>query len=125
MSNPSVDLDKLATHLKNKIKTEDLSLRAAAQEIGFGATTLVRLLQGNKNENLPDLDSIIKAAQWVGRSVSDFSITTSAKKNATIADVEVQLRALPGLEKEDVEALMEMVRVSYTHAKKLRAKKRS
>lgn len=124
MSNLSVDLDKLATHLKNKIKTGDLSVREAAQEIGFGATTLIRLLQGSVNENVPDLTSVNKAVQWVGRSFSDFSVTTREKKDATIADVEVQLRALPGLEKDDIEALMEMVRISYAHAKKLRAKKR-
>lgn len=119
----SVDLDKLATHLRSKMKMEGLSVRAAATEIGFGASTLTRLLQGNSNENVPDLTNISKAATWVGKSLADLSIPTRPKPS-TIADVEVQLRALPGLAKPDLEALVAMVRATYEHAKKLRAEKR-
>lgn len=125
MSDVSVDLNKLATHLKNKIKDQELSLRSAADEIGFGAATLVRLLQGTENENAPDLTSVNKAVQWIGRSLSEFSTVSPGKKNATIADVEVQLRALPDLQPQDAEVLVAMVRASYDHAKKLRSKKRS
>jgi transcriptional regulator with XRE-family HTH domain len=118
----SVDLDRLATYLKSKMKDEDLSVRAAAKAIGFGASTLSRLLQGNSNENVPDLENINRAASWVGKSLADLSSPSKAKP-ATIADVEVHLRALPGLAKPDVEALVAMVRATYEHAKKFRAKK--
>ena len=45
MPNMSVDMDLLAIHLKNKMDSEQLSVRSAAGKIGFGAATLSRLLQ--------------------------------------------------------------------------------
>jgi transcriptional regulator with XRE-family HTH domain len=119
----SVDLDKLATHLRSKMEAEGLSVRAAAGAIGFGASTLSRLLQGNSNENVPDLANLNSAAKWVGKSLTDFSGPTKLKP-PTIGDVEVQLRALPGLAKPDVEVLVAMVKASYEHAKKRRSEKR-
>lgn len=118
----TVDLDRLATYLKNKMESEGLSVRAAAKEIDVGASTLTRLLQGNSNENVPDLAVITKAAHWVGKSLADLS---PPKKSApsTIADVEVHLRALPGLAAPDVDALVAMVKAGYERAKKLRAEK--
>lgn len=122
MPDMSVDLDLLAIHLNNKIEGEKLSIRAAAVEIGVGAATLSRLLQGTKSENTPDLANVNKAAAWVGMTVGDVSLR-SHKKASTIADVEVHLRALPGLARPDIEALVAMVKAGYEHAKAHRAKK--
>jgi DNA-binding MurR/RpiR family transcriptional regulator len=124
MPDLSIDLDLLATHLQNKMSSEDLSVRAAAGQIGFGAATLSRLLQGTKSENVPDLKNVIKAAAWVGMTVGDVSSETR-RRPSTIADVEVHLRALPGLAAQDVEALVAMVKAGYRHAKELRTKKGS
>lgn len=121
MPAPTVDLDRLATYLRNKMESEELSVRAAARAMDIGASTLTRLLQGSFNENVPDLAVIAKAAEWVGKSLADLA---PSKKPApsTIADVEVHLRALPGLAPPDVDALVGMVKAGYEHAKKLRAK---
>jgi transcriptional regulator with XRE-family HTH domain len=126
MSMPArtVDLDRLATYLKNKMESEKLSTRAAAKVIGVGASTLTRLLQGNSNENFPDLAVITKAAQWVGKSLGDLATSTKSAPS-TIADVEVHLRALPGLTPPDVDALVGMVKAGYERAKKLRTEKSS
>ena len=119
----TVDLDRIATYLKNKIESEGLSVRSAAKSIGIGASTLARLLQGSSNENVPDLAVMVSAADWVGKSLADF--TRSKKPTpSTIAEVEVHLRALPELAPPDVDALVAMVKAGYEHAKKLRAKKR-
>lgn len=123
MSDLSVDLDLLAIHLKNKIEEGSLSIRAAAADMGLGAATLGRLLQGTKSGNVPDLANVNKAAGWVGMTVGDVS-ARSQSKQSTIGDVEVLLRRLPGLEAPDVEALVAMVKASYEHAKVLRAKKK-
>lgn len=122
--NLSIDLDKLATHLRSKMDSENLSLRSAATQMGVGAATLSRLLKGIENTNTPDLSNISKVTNWLGSSVSSFSYATS-EKPPTIADVEVQLRALPGLDSSDVEALVAMVKASYQSAKELRAQKSS
>jgi len=73
MPDLSIDLDMLAIHLKNRIASKKLSLRSAAKEIGFGAATLSRLLQGKKSENVPDLRNVNKAVAWVGMTVADVS----------------------------------------------------
>lgn len=118
----AVDLDRLATYLTNKMESEGLSVRAAAKAIDVGASTLARLLQGNANENVPDLAVVNKAAQWVGKTLAD--LAPSQKESAsTIADVEVHLRGLPDLAPPDVEALVAMVKAGYERAKKLRTEK--
>lgn len=118
----TVDLDLLATYLRNKMESEGLSVRAGAKEIEVGASTLARLLQGNSNENVPDLAVIIKAAEWVGKSLADLAPSKNPAPT-TIADVEVNLRALPGLAPPDVDALVAMVKAGYERAKKLRTEK--
>jgi len=124
MANHDLDLDQLAIRLRAKMKAKDLSIRAAAMEIGLGAATLSRLLQGSENSNTPDLANVSKAAEWVGRSLSDLSAPTRRQvPTSTMADVEVHLRALPGLDRTDAEALVAMVKAGYESAKKLRAKK--
>ena len=64
MPNMSVDMDLLAIHLKNKMDSEQLSVRSAAGKIGFGAATLSRLLQGTNSDSVPDLKNVNKAAAW-------------------------------------------------------------
>ena len=118
----TVDLDRLATYLANKIESDGLSIRSAAKAIGIGASTLTRLLQGNSNENFPDLAVIAKTAEWVGKSLGDLAPSKKAAPT-TIAEVEVHLRALPGLAPPDVDALVGMVKAGYEHAKRLRSKK--
>lgn len=124
MPAPTVDLDRLAMYLRNKMESEGLSVRSAAKSIDIGASTLTRLLQGRSNENVPDLAVIAKGAEWVGKSLADIAAPKKAVPS-TISEVEVHLRALPGLAPPDVDALVAMVKAGYEHAKKLRAKKSS
>jgi transcriptional regulator with XRE-family HTH domain len=122
MPAPTVDLDRLATYLTNKMESEGLSVRAAAKQVDIGASTLTRLLQGSSNENFPDLAVVNKAAQWVGKTLGDLAPSNS-QAASTIADVEVHLRGLPDLAPPDVEALVAMVKAGYERAKKLRTEK--
>jgi transcriptional regulator with XRE-family HTH domain len=117
------NLDQLAIRLRSKMELQELSVRAAASEMGVGAATLSRLLQGSASSTTPDLANVSKAADWAGTTLSDLSAAPVREKASTIADVEVHLRALPGLEGADVEALVAMVRAGYNHAKKVRSKK--
>ena len=124
MAEGSIDLDLLAKHLKARMEEKKLSIRAAAAEIGCSHATLGRLLQGSKAENVPDSVNLMRAASWVGKRLGDFEVGTS-KPSSTLGDVEVHLRALPGLSKADAEGLVAMVKAAYDAASKLRAKKGS
>jgi len=119
---PSIDLDLLAQHLASKMADEQLSLRSAAGEIGISPATLARLLKGTAAPNYPDSQNLFRAVNWLDRSISDFE---SGRRAATssLADVEVHLRALPGLTKEDKDALVAMVRAAHDAAFELRKKK--
>ena len=115
----SVDLNRLATHLRSRLEERGLSARSAAEEIGFSPTTLGRLLQGADAPTMPETANLIRAASWLGRSLSAFE-STSTIAESSIADVEVHLRALPGLNRPDAEALVAMVHAAYDAAKKRR-----
>ena len=119
---PSIDLDLLARHLASKMADERLSLRQAADEIGTSPATLSRLLKGSATPNYPDSQNIFRAVNWLDRSIADFEAhRTSAP--SSLADVEVHLRALAGLTREDKDALVAMVRAAHDAAFELRKKK--
>jgi helix-turn-helix protein len=118
----ALDLDLLATHLRSEMETRDISIRAAAAEIGCSAATLARLLQGSAAPNVADSVNLIRAVSWLRKSLSDFE-KGKAKRTSTLADVEVHLRALPGIGKTDAEGLIAMVKAAYDAAAQLRAKK--
>lgn len=121
MSAPQIDLDRLAVHLSAKIEDEGHSLRSAAEEIGCSPATLSRLLRGSETPNYPEAVNLFRAVSWVGRSISEFEKSKKVYES-TIADVEVHLRALPGLSKDQAEALVAMVRAARDAAVDLRAK---
>jgi len=115
-----IDLDLLATHLRRRIEHSGSSLRTCSAEIGVSPATLSRMLQGEAAGNYPDSRNLFKAASWLGKRLSDFE-TGSAPSDSTLADVEVHLRALKGLDDSDQEALVAMVKAAYDAARQLRS----
>lgn len=118
MAELAIDLDLLAKHLKARMEEKGLSIRAAANEIGCSHATLGRLLQGTEASSIPDSVNLIRAASWVGKSLDDLAGSGARRKTASMADVEVHLRALPGLRGEDAEAILAMVKAAYGAAAK-------
>lgn len=114
-----IDRDLLAEHLQQRIDERDLTIREAAGKIGCSPATLTRLLKGKEADNYPDTKTIIKATSWLGRSLSDFE-PGKRPTASSMAEVEVHLRALPGLTNEDREALVAMVKAAHDAARKLR-----
>lgn len=106
------NLDLLAVHLKDQTTERGLSGRAAAAEVGCSPATFMRLLQGTKSGYTPDSAILLQAVKWVNRSLADFSAEATPRMTS-IADVEVHLRALPGLSGADAEALVAMVKAAY------------
>jgi transcriptional regulator with XRE-family HTH domain len=121
MSTPPVDLDLLARELQNKMREEELSLRTAADEIGCSPATLSRVLRGSAAPSLPDTENLFRAVSWLGKSLSDFE-NGRAPSSSSFAEVELHLRALPGVAEKDKEALVAIVRAAHD-AFKFRKKK--
>lgn len=109
-----LDLDALAKHLKARMEERGLSIRAAASEIGCSHATLGRLLQGTKGGSTPDSVNLIRAASWVGKSLGDLSGPHATVKSSSVADVEVHLRAIPGLAKPDADAILALVKAAIS-----------
>ena len=110
-----LDRDRLALFLKRRMEENDMSARAASQEIGCSPATLGRLLQGSRSENTPDTVNVIRAVSWMGMSLSDFE-RVGQQRDSTIADVEVHLRALKGISDETADAIVAMVKAAYDSA---------
>ena len=121
MANGTVDLDRLASEVNDKMREDGLSLREAAGEIGCSPATLSRILKGSNAESVPDTKNLFRIVSWLGKSLSDFERDRSPK-TATLTDVEIHLRALPGLAEKDKDALVAMVRAAHD-AYRIRTKK--
>ena len=119
MAQAVLDRELLATHLRTKIDSEGKSIRAASDEIGCSAATLSRMLRGSRAANFPDTRNLLRAASWLGKSIADFEPGVR-NASSTLADVEVHLRALPGLSDKDKEALVAMVKALYDAAVEVR-----
>jgi len=73
--------------LENRISEKQLSIRAAAREIGIAHTTLNRILDGG---NI-DLDTIYKISDWVGIKPSELLGFNTGD------DVSLLVSSIPGL----------------------------
>lgn len=122
MANETVDLDRLASEVNDKMREDGMALREAATQIGCSPATLSRILKGRSAESTPDTKNLFRVVSWLGKSLSDFE-SGRAPTKASITDVEVHLRALPGLAEKDKDALVAMVRAAHDSFR-FRAKKK-
>jgi transcriptional regulator with XRE-family HTH domain len=114
-----MDRDLLAEYLQQQIDERDLTIREAAAKVGCSPATLTRLLKGKEADNYPDTTTLIKATSWLGRSLSDFE-PGRRPQESSMAEVEVHLRALPGLTDKDRNALIAMVKAAHDAGRKVR-----
>src|SRR5438128_11463895 len=66
-----LDLDLLATHLREKMRSEGLSLRTAAAQVGCSPATLSRMLRGSKGGGFPESKNLVRAVSWLRKSLTD------------------------------------------------------
>lgn len=107
-----LDLNLLATYLRNKIGDEQLSLRKAADQTQCSAATLSRLLHGEESGYAPDTATLNAVVDWLGMTLADFE-EGKRPSGSTLAEVEVHLHALPDISQQDAEAMMAVVRALY------------
>ena len=112
---PAVDAMQLATRVRAKRESEDLSLRAAAKVLGMSAATISRVESG---EHLPERDHLLRLADWSGLPLDAVNRTrrrheVHAEDANTVEAIELHLRADKDLEPKDAEILVQLVRTAY------------
>lgn len=112
MADFTFDFDLLARDLIDTMERGNLSLRSASGAIGCSPATLGRMLKGVEASSQPDMRNVLRAASWVGKTLSDYD-KLNAPKQSSIADVEVHLRALPGINEKDKNALVAIIRAAH------------
>lgn len=122
MTDTPFDFERLSSDLKYRMDAEEKSLRVAAEEIGTSPATLSRMLKGDGGGVQPDTKTLLKAVSWVGRRIADYE-PSSAPQESSMADVEIHLRALPGLDNRDKDVLVAMVRAAHDQFGSRRKKK--
>jgi transcriptional regulator with XRE-family HTH domain len=106
------DFRALARDLREQMERQQKSLRTAAEEIGCSPATLSRVLKGDDSDNLPDTKTLLRAASWMRKGLSDYE-PFRGPASASMGDVELHLRALSGLSDKDKEVLVAMVRAAH------------
>ncbi len=114
-----VDVESLYAALDAKRKTEELSWRDVAGEMGVSASTLTRMAQGSS----PDVEGFGKMVRWLGVSADDFiaRAKTSAKKSDDLlVVVSRHLRASKELDPQSAKALENIIEAAYKQVKDLK-----
>jgi transcriptional regulator with XRE-family HTH domain len=111
MSHADVDVDLLRDLIRSRRKSENLSLRDAAEEIGVSAPTLQRVEAGQ----IPNRASLIRLTEWLKLQLDDVLCKTKGRERGagTLAQIEVHLRADPRLDSDAAEAITEAVQKLY------------
>lgn len=113
-----IDRDLLASHLRNRLQEEALSIRQASKQIGCSAATLSRLIMGSTSDHKPDTATLAAAAAWLKRSLVDFD-HAQRPRAASRAEIELLLRALPRFSSADVRVVMAVIE-ALLHLKRQR-----
>jgi transcriptional regulator with XRE-family HTH domain len=115
-----IDPVELGDRLRAKRRSEGMSIREVAHEIGVSAPTLSRVERG---QHLPERENLLRIARWAGVRIDPVlhPDETEVRRNqlvhspdaSTVEAVEMHLRADKNLSRADAEALSEIFRVAY------------
>jgi transcriptional regulator with XRE-family HTH domain len=111
MTHTDVDTELLGDLIRRRRKADGLSLRDAADQMGVSAPTLQRVEAGQP----PNSANLIRITQWLQLPVDKVlrKGTNPASQLATVAQIEVHLRADPNLSAEAAEAIADAVQKLY------------
>jgi transcriptional regulator with XRE-family HTH domain len=115
-----IDPVELGDRLRARRRSEGLSIRDVARQIGVSAPTLSRVERG---QHLPDRENLLRIARWAGVRIDPTLHPDEARRRrnqvvhasdaSTLEAVEMHLRADKNLSRDDAEALSELFRVAY------------
>src|SRR4051812_17637337 len=107
MPHLDVDPDLLGDLIRSRRKADSLSLRDAAEQMGVSAPTLQRVEAGQP----PNSVNLVRITAWLGIPVENVlqKQRGALEDPATVAQIEVHLRADPNLPPGAAEAIAEAV----------------
>lgn len=116
MPKTTVDVGALYSALDRKRRSESLSWRDLAHQLGVSPSTFTRMAQGRR----PDVDAFATLIGWLGMVPSDFTTAEGAEKESPepIAMISSYLRADRNLDPEDAEALLDIIQAAYRRLKR-------
>jgi transcriptional regulator with XRE-family HTH domain len=111
MTHSDVDTELLGDLIRRRRKSDGLSLRDAADQMGVSAPTLQRVEAGQP----PNSVNLIRIAEWLQLPVEELLKKGKKQGNqlATVAQIEVHLRADPNLSPDAAEAIADSVQKLY------------
>lgn len=111
MQHPDVDAELLGGLIRSRRKAEGLSLREAALQMGVSAPTLQRVEAGQQ----PNSANLVRITEWLQIPVEKVLQKPKGVHThpATVAQIEVHLRADPTLPPGAAEAIAEAVQKLY------------
>jgi transcriptional regulator with XRE-family HTH domain len=91
-------------------ESRNLTWKQVGEETSVGASTLARMSQNRR----PDADGLATLSAWSGLNPADFvQYTAKAPAAEPLAEISRVLRNDPHLQREDAEALEDIVRAAY------------
>src|SRR3954470_1152066 len=115
-----IDPVALGDRVRARRRSEGLSIRELAEQIGVSAPTLSRIERGH---HLPERRNLLRIARWAGVRLDPVLHPDDARPHhnqpvhspdaSTVEAVEMHLRADKNLSRDDAEALSELFRLAY------------
>jgi transcriptional regulator with XRE-family HTH domain len=111
MTHADVNTELLGDLIRRRRKADGLSLRDAADQMGVSAPTLQRVEAGQP----PNSANLVRITSWLQLPVEEVLRKGKKPTNplATVAQIEVHLRADPNLSPEAAEAIADAVQKLY------------
>jgi hypothetical protein len=107
---PVFDFEGFYKALDATRESRNLNWKQVGEEAAVGASTLARMAQNRR----PDADGLASLSAWSGLNPGDF-VLYAARSSAPepLAQISQALRNDPNLERQDAEALEDIVRAAY------------
>jgi transcriptional regulator with XRE-family HTH domain len=108
---PVFDFEGFYRALDATRESRNLNWKQVGEEAAVGPSTLARMSQNRR----PDADGLASLSAWSGLNPGDFVPFYAARASTPepLAQISQALRSDPSLERQDAEALEDIVRAAY------------
>lgn len=118
MGRTAIDVRGLAAAMEVRVKSDEISWRTAAGQIGVSPSLLTRLRNGQR----PDLEAFAAITNWLGEPAERFFLREQSQKDSTAEEplassMNALLRARRDLNDTDREFLSTILLAGLKHVK--------